>query len=920
MLKENLIRYIEEITLMVDLDHIGEECTAETIAQKFIVKRNTVSHYLNQEVGEILFKVNTRPVRFLSKKVFEEKYFPVTKAVYTSMEELLQENDYQERISVEENNSLQQMIGAKGSLKKAVEQVKTSVFYPKSSLPILLQGPTGVGKSYMVKKIYDFSVENEVLLEEAPFITLNCAQYANNVELLSSNLFGYVKGAFTGAYGNTKGMLEVANGGMLFLDEVHRLSSESQEKLFIFLDKGVFRKMGESDGWHKSDVRIVMATTEDLASNFLDTFLRRIPIIINIPSLTERGYQERLHFIYHFFINESKVLNRNISISGNVLDALSIHQYKGNVGELQNIIKCVCATTYARNKQTKEIKIHLQNLPEGVLTEIAECGEVKIKSNQSILIMPESKLKTILQKETVKNPYYLEMMQKLISIYGEFKTQKYEEEQFQKRCFHTINDMLDHLIYDQGSEAENMMMKYIIGSVHEAFRYVEYSCNVRFGGNVLHAVATYFFYLNNNTIEHETEKKIPKDFIEYINKHYQREIQIAKRMIDMLNSKMDILSREEDLIPLALYFKSLDIKSIDNRCKAIILAHGYATASSIANVANRLLDENIFESVDMPINKSIDDVIEYIKDYLQYHDVSNGLLLMVDMGSLKEIYLSLEQCLRVPVAIVNNISTQMAVFAGNKLLSNAGLKDVLETLEEYNQTEYKIIYPKVDKQKILITCCLTGVGTAEQIRGLIEESIPKDVDIKVVSYDYNQLRNSGTIEMLKHGYDILGIIGTVNPKIENIEFIPLEEVVSGEADAKMLRILGKVVSPKKVEEMNNNLIRNFSMKSLIGSLTILDTDKILNHIDECLKKYELISGEKLQNSTKINMYIHVGCLVERLIRRCPIEDYPNLAEFEENHKSNIRLIEKALSDIEKTYSVKIPLSEIGYIFNILSEI
>ena len=142
MLKEKIIRYLDEITLTIDLNNIGEDPTAEVMAQKFNVKRNTISHYLNQEIGISLFKINTRPVKFFSKKIFEEKYFPITKAIYTSIEELLKENSRQEHIIVEKNDPLQQMIGAKGSLKKAVEQVKTSVFYPKSSLPILLHGPT----------------------------------------------------------------------------------------------------------------------------------------------------------------------------------------------------------------------------------------------------------------------------------------------------------------------------------------------------------------------------------------------------------------------------------------------------------------------------------------------------------------------------------------------------------------------------------------------------------------------------------------------------------------------------------------------------------------------------------------------------------------------------------------------------------
>ena len=138
------------------------------------------------------------------------------------------------------------------SLKKPIEQMKTSIFYPNTSLPVFLHGPTGSGKSFMARKIYEFAVQEGILKPDAPFIIMNCAQYVNNIELLSSNLFGYVKGAFTGAYATTKGLLEAADGGMLFLDEVHRLNSESQEKLFVFLDQGIFRRMGESEGWHKA--------------------------------------------------------------------------------------------------------------------------------------------------------------------------------------------------------------------------------------------------------------------------------------------------------------------------------------------------------------------------------------------------------------------------------------------------------------------------------------------------------------------------------------------------------------------------------------------------------------------------------------------------------------------------------------------
>ena len=384
---------------------------------------------------------------------------------------------------------------------------------------------------------------------------MNCAQYVNNIELLSSNLFGYVKGAFTGAYATTKGLLEAADGGMLFLDEVHRLNSESQEKLFVFLDQGIFRRMGESEGWHKAKVRMVMATTENLESNFLDTFLRRIPIVVQIPSLRERGEQERLQFIYHFFIEESKVLNKKMKVSGNVIEALLNHLYQGNIGDLENKIKFICATAYAKKKRKNEIDIHLEHLPEDVLKGIAEKAENKIGNYDTVEIYPDAPIQEILSGDKNGKDYHQELFEKLIAIFGEFRSQNYAKEQFEKRCIHTVNDELDRLIYNQNSENENAMRKYIVNSVQEAFRYVEYSCNVQFGGNSLHAITAYFFYMN----QHFRKQNIfiPNELMQYILEEYPKEIHIAKRILNMLSSKMDIVSTQEDLIPLTIYIRSL---------------------------------------------------------------------------------------------------------------------------------------------------------------------------------------------------------------------------------------------------------------------------------------------------------------------------------------------------------------------------
>ncbi len=98
---------------------------------------------------------------------------------------------------------------------------------------------------------------------------------------------------------------------------------------------------------------------------------------------------------------------------------------------------------------------------------------------------------------------------------------------------------------------------------------------------------------------------------------------------------------------------------------AVILAHGYATASSIANVANRLLKNTIFESFDMPLDVTPEAIAQQVMRYLEGHPLASGLMILVDMGSLKAIHRHFDRALSTPVTIINNVSTSMALYVGS---------------------------------------------------------------------------------------------------------------------------------------------------------------------------------------------------------------------------------------------------------------
>ena len=204
--------------------------------------------------------------------------------------------------------------------------------------PILILGETGTGKEFLASAIHYRSPNFK-----GPFMTVNCAAIPK--DLIESELFGYEKGAFSGA--NTsgkKGLIEEAESGTLFLDEVGDLSLEAQAKLLRFLEEGEFYRVG---GTKKRQIqtRVVSATNKDLDSMIekdrfrKDLYFRLCVIKIQVPSLNERRddiLQIAKHFLYEFSRKFGKIFT---GISSRAENALIAYNWTGNVRELKNMIE-----------------------------------------------------------------------------------------------------------------------------------------------------------------------------------------------------------------------------------------------------------------------------------------------------------------------------------------------------------------------------------------------------------------------------------------------------------------------------------------------------------------------------------------------------------------------------------------------------
>jgi len=206
-----------------------------------------------------------------------------------------------------------------------------------SSVPVFICGESGTGKELVARAIHDSGTR-----KNKQFIAVNCSAIPDH--LLESELFGYIRGAFTGAVRSRPGLIEEAEGGTFFLDEIGDLSPRLQAKLLRLLQEKEIRRIGENYTRY-IDVRFISATNRNIeneikSKRFRDDLYYRLKIIsIEIPPLRERR-NEIINFLNHFIKIYSNSMNRtDIRFSSRALSLLMNYSWPGNVRELQNEVQ-----------------------------------------------------------------------------------------------------------------------------------------------------------------------------------------------------------------------------------------------------------------------------------------------------------------------------------------------------------------------------------------------------------------------------------------------------------------------------------------------------------------------------------------------------------------------------------------------------
>lgn len=278
----------------------------------------------------------------------------------------LSEENRQLREELSDRNDFRTMVGTSKKMERVFEVVRKVA---DTEATVLITGESGTGKELVARAIHSLSSR-----KKAPFVPINCAAIPR--ELLESELFGHVKGAFTGAVKDRPGKFQMAEGGTLFLDEVGDLPVELQPKLLRVLQERVVEPLGGAKV-QKLDVRLVAATNLDLEKaidegQFREDLYYRLSVIpVHLPSLRER--KEDLPLLLRHFV--AKLGCPDVTFSKEALDVLTMYSWPGNVRELENTVERLLI-------MRRGDEIGREDLPEKI-------GESRQLSNRAVILLPD---------------------------------------------------------------------------------------------------------------------------------------------------------------------------------------------------------------------------------------------------------------------------------------------------------------------------------------------------------------------------------------------------------------------------------------------------------------------------------------------------------------------------------------------------
>lgn len=933
---DRIYQYVKEKT-----EHLTEKelglgygVTTKEVAENLELERSNASKDLNQLVREGRCAKNEgRPVKYVDIKVMQHQPFSKYVPSYKEKKQpsLKSNQEIFDYPFSEDQDIFQTIIGSSGSMKNAIEQAKAAVLYPPKGLNTLITGPTGSGKSFFAHAMFRFAQTNHCVSNEKELIVFNCADYAHNPELLMSHLFGYVKGAFTGAAENKEGLIKQADGGMLFLDEIHRLPPEGQEMIFYFMDYGMYSRLGETVKTRQADVRIVGATTEDPGSTLLDTFMRRIPINIQLPAFKQRPASEKVDLVKVMVGLEANRIQRRISLKEDVVKALIASVGYGNIGQLKSNIQLVCAHGFMHQMHKDEVVLTVNELPEGI-----KAGLIQLSSDRQSQIELAKYLEPTISISP-NEPFIrmkidsYELPYNLYDIIGDkaalLKAEGLDQEAINHYIATDINVHLKSFYRNHGfsfnieSKLSEFVDKEVIQLTHELYDLVREKIGGKFQQNFIYAMSLHISSFLKKI--HLGEQRNTNVNIRDMAVEFPEEYKMAQEIKEKISEVRHVKIPESEVYYLTVLLVSLRGKEATGSIGVVIAAHGNSTASSMANVVEELLDIEKIEAIDMPLDMPPHKAHERLEEAVIRADEGSGVMLLVDMGSLATFGETIQEKTGISIRTMDMVTTALVLEAVRKgSMVDTDLDALHGSLKKFRgyaepmKAQLSLKNQLNQKDSVILAICASGEGTAKRIKEMIEAPLEEDLDhdITVIACSVSDLTTR--LESIQSDYNIVATTGIIDPKLQ-APFIPLEQFIESDIGSILERIDQQQEFVSFTDSIDEESAQEICKTFMEESFTFINPQKLLGPLWEFAAQVFLLSkSEDKTFAFHINLILHMAGVMERTILKDSLSVETIELEQIEEHPMFIHL-KKQIHLLEKQVKVTIPLTEYYYLLHFI---
>jgi len=889
--RDEILRHLDKITREMSPSSVNPFTTAR-IASDCTVSRNLASQYLNDLVrDDLAVKVNARPVLFFHRRGLE-RYLQTTldHSEYASMRDLLS------TVGAVERQDYDKAIGCDLSLGACVEQLKSAMCYPPNGLPVLVVGEHGTGKSFISRLTHEYGVNSGVLPQDSRFVSVDCSRYGDNGSALERDVFG--NATVTGA-------VREANGGVVYLHRVDHLSPTVSELLLSRVTEE--EQVRARDAKAPRPVRFIIATARPAEGREVAALSRVLPITISLPRYSERTEEERSVLVMQYLRTEGRRVASDASISRGALRALVGADFAENLDGLRACITNCCAGAYL-NRDDERLTIRSYNLPPHIL------GTTPPQADDDQLVSGDLRVTSDTSTHTIA------FFQQMVDSYLSYRSGEISFDEFFMAASEAIHANQDLINFDGQNvsprqNAHERVLSPVIEEVNGEYG-IELSRKV--ARSLAQSLSIQLWGGLYISLWRRKNHEVLRQMVATLSKSSQTTTVVVEQIAAKVRAALGVELDELTLLPLYLEVKEAINSTMDGRdVLGVILCHGYSTATSIADAANRILRQRVFEAIDMTYEQEIADIVGPLSRLLERFTYCSTVVVLVDMGSLAQISDAIPGVINGDLYVVNNVSTGLALEVGEALVAHESVDDALHAGIGACSPTYRVVRGTKGHEAIAF-CSEAGTLAADKIRQLVQDSLPEQLSVRLITCDYADLEHHGDQATVFGSYRVRALVGTMNPGITTVPFIALGDILySGTSDA-LDRALARVLGPEEMAEFHARLLRNLTLRNVAESITILNPEMLYVEADRAMHELSRLSGETIDSRRQIGLYVHLCGLIERLVTKNFVDDYPGVDEFERENEDFIRWFRLSFGDMCRRYKVEIPVSEVAYVHHMLN--